>query len=186
TNQLQSVGRLQKDYRQYLLLSDSQFATVEQIRDTVISVEGQVPVRLGDIAEVRDGVQDRTTLITGNGRPAALINISRQIGGNILQLVDQVQYLITHLGTSIPATLHLSVVYDLAEFVRESMKSVRDAILIGALLAVVVLFLFLRQARITVVAAVSLPLTVAATLFFLKILGGALNLMSLGGLAIVI
>src|SRR5581483_6960449 len=77
-------------------------------------------------------------------------------------------------------------VYDLAEFVQESMASVRDAILIGALLAILVLFVFLRNARITLAAAVSLPLTAIATFFFLRVLGGTLNLMSLGGLAIAI
>jgi CzcA family heavy metal efflux pump len=186
TNQLQSVGRLQKDYRQYLLLSNSQFTTLDQIRNAVVSVEKQVPVRLGDIAEVRDGVQDRTTLITGNGDPAALINISRQIGGNILELVDQIRNLTSHLGSSIPSTLHLSVVYDLAQFVRESMNNVRDAILIGAVLAVVILFVFLREGRVTLIAATSLPLSVVGTFFFLHLFGGTLNLMSLGGLAIAI
>lgn len=186
TNQIQSVGRLQKDYRQYLLLTNSQFANLDQIRKTVIAVENQVPVQLGDIAEVRDGVADRTTLITGNGQPAALINISRQIGGNILQLVDQIRNLTQHLGSSIPSTLHLSVVYDLAQFVRESMKNVRDAILIGAFLAVLILFVFLREGRVTLIAATSLPLSVIGTFFFLYLFNGTLNLMSLGGLAIAI
>src|SRR5581483_4288379 len=117
-----------------------QFTSLDQIRETVVAVENQVPVRLGDIAEVKDGVEDRTVLISGNGKPAALINISRQIGGNILQLVDQIRALTGNLGSSIPPTLHLSVVYDLAQFVRDSMDNVRDAILIGAVLAVLILF----------------------------------------------
>jgi CzcA family heavy metal efflux pump len=186
TNQLQSVGRLQKDYRQYLLLSNSQFTNLDQVRNTVVAVESQVPVRLGDIADVRDGVEDRTMLITGNGQPAALINISRQIGGNILELVDQIRNLTSNLGTSIPSTLHLSVVYDLAQFVRESMNNVRDAILIGAILAILILFVFLREGRVTLIAATSLPLSVIGTFFLLHLFGGTLNLMSLGGLAIAI
>src|SRR5207253_6747983 len=68
------------------ILTTSQFANLEEIRNTVVAVEGQTPLRLQDIAEVREGVEDRRTLITGNGQPAALINISRQIGGNILQI----------------------------------------------------------------------------------------------------
>ncbi|HVS74171.1 MAG TPA: efflux RND transporter permease subunit [Candidatus Acidoferrales bacterium] len=186
TNQVQSVGRLQKDYLQYLVLTTSQFQNLDQVRDAVIAVEGASVLHLRDVAEVRDGVEDRTILVTGNGRPAALINISRQIGSNILQLAAQVKDAAAHLGAAIPETLHISVVYDLAEFVESSVASVRDAILIGAALSVLILFVFLREARTTLIAATSLPLSVIGTFFFLYVTGGTLNLMTLGGLAIAI
>ncbi len=186
TNEVTSVGKLPKDYLQYLVLTTSQFTTLDQIRSTVIDTQGPSPVRVSDVAEVSDGVEDRAILVTGNGKPAALINISRQIGGNILQLGNQVIQLISNLGDAIPKTLHVSVVYDLAEFVRDSISSVRDAILIGALLAVIILFLFLRNVRTTLIAAISLPLSVVGTFFIVKIMGGTINLMSMGGLAIAI
>lgn len=186
TNEITSVGKLQKDYQQYLILTNSQFTSLDQIRAAVIAVEGQVPVRLSDIAEVRDGVADATTLVAGNGQPAALISISRQIGGNILQLADQVKAIAANLGSAIPKTLHISFVYDLAQFVQDSMNSVRDAILIGAVLAVLVLYLFLRDVRTTLIAATSLPLSVVGAFFFIYLFGGTLNLMSLGGMAIAI
>ena len=186
TNQVTSVGRLSKDYSQYLVLATSQFANLDDVRNAVVAVDGGAPIRVRDLAEVRYGVADRQTLITGNGRPAALINISRQIGGNILQLAQQIKDDVRDLGSVIPKTLHISVVYDLAEFVSESIGSVRDAIVVGAVLAVGILFLFLRDGRTTLVAAVSLPLSVIGTFFFLKMFGGTLNLMSLGGLAIAI
>ncbi len=185
-NAVTSVGRLQKDYLQYLVLATSQFTSLDDVRNTVVATDNQVPLRLGDIAEVRDGVQDRRTLITGNGQPAALINISRQIGGNILQIARDVNQTATHLGAAIPPTLRLSTVYDLAEFVRGAIGNVRDAILIGAVLAVLILFVFLREGRTTLIAATTLPLCVVATFFFLRLFGGTLNLMSLGGLAIAI
>jgi CzcA family heavy metal efflux pump len=186
TNQVASVGRLQKDYLQYLVLTTAQFTSLDDIRNTVIAVEGQTPVLLREIADVQDGVEDRRTLVTGNGQPAALINISRQIGGNILQIADSIKKEAGHLGSAIPATLRLTVVYDLAEFVSEAMASVRDAILIGAVLAIVILFVFLRELRTTIIATVALPLSVIGTFFFVKLFGGTLNLMSLGGLAIAI
>jgi len=186
TNQVTSVGRLSKDYSQYLVLTTSQFADLDDIRSTVVAIENNVPIRVRDLAEVRDGVQDRQTLITGNGQPAALINISRQIGGNILQLTQDVKDQLKDLGSAIPKTLHISIVYDLAEFVSDSIGSVRDAIFIGGILAVIILLAFLRDLRTTLVAATSLPLSVIGTFFFLKCFGGSLNLMSLGGLAIAI
>ena len=185
-NEITSVGRLSKDYSQYLVLTTSQFADLDDIRSSVVAIENGVPIRVRDLAEVRDGVQDRQTLITGNGQPAALINISRQIGGNILQLTKDVKKQLNDLGPAIPKTLHLSIVYDLAEFVSEAIASVRDAIIIGSILAVIILLVFLRDIRTTLVAAVSLPLSVIGTFFFLKVFGGSLNLMSLGGLAIAI
>lgn len=186
TNNVTSVGRLDTNYQQFLVLTNSQFKGVEEIGNAVISSDPANPVRLKEIAAVAEGVQDRRTLVTGNGHPAAVINVTRQVGGNIISVANQVKDLAFHSSNVIPATLHLSTVYDLAEFVRESIASVRDAVLIGGLLAVVILFVFLRQARITIAAAVSLPLTIVATFFFVKLLGGTLNLMSLGGLAIAI
>ncbi len=186
TNQVLSVGRLPMDYSQYLVLSTSQLVDLDEIWDTAIATENQVPIRLRDIATVGPGVEDHRILITGNGQPAALINISRQIGGNILQLNRQIKAQIAHLGSAIPRTLRLSVVYDLAEFVQSAIGNVRDAILVGAALAVLILFLFLREGRTTLIAAVTLPLSVIGTFFFLRLFGGTLNLMSLGGLAVAI
>ncbi|MDP9268899.1 MAG: efflux RND transporter permease subunit [Acidobacteriota bacterium] len=186
TNNVTSVGRLDSGYQQFLVLTNSQFKTLDDVGNTVLSSDPADPVRLKDVAAIAQGTADRRMLVTGNGRPAAVISVTRQLGGNIISVSNQVKAIALHSRNLIPETLHLSVVYDLAEFVQESMASVRDAILIGALLAIVVLFLFLRNLRITIVAAVSLPLTVAATFFFVKLLGGTLNLMSLGGLAIAI
>jgi CzcA family heavy metal efflux pump len=186
TNQVNSVGRLDKDYSRYLVLATGQFHDLEEIRNTVVAVENEVPIRLRDVAEVREGVEDPRILVYGNGQPGALLSISRQIGGNILQVAGDVKTLAAHLGSAIPSTLHLSVVYDLAEFVREAVASVRDAVLIGGVLAVLILFVFLREGRSTAIAAITLPITVVGTFFFMKLFGGTLNLMSLGGLAIAI
>ena len=82
--------------------------------------------------------------------------------------------------------MRLTVVYDLADFVRNAVASVRDAIAIGGLLAVLVLIVFLRDWRVTAIAAISLPLTIVGTFFILHLVGGTINLMSLGGLAIAI
>jgi len=186
TNQVTSVGRLSKDYSQYLILATSRFANLDDIRNTVVAVDNGAPIRVRDVAEVRFGVSDPRTLITGNGEPAALVNISRQIGGNILAMTRVIKEQIRNLGAAIPKTIRISIVYDLAEFVSESIASVRDAILIGAVLAVLILFWFLRDGRTTLVAATSLPLSVVGTFFFVRLFGGTLNLMSLGGLAIAI
>src|SRR5207244_2727024 len=128
-----SVGRLDEDYSRYLVLATAQFTSLDDIRNTVVAVEDQSPLWLRDIAEVRDGIEDPRTLVYGNGQPGALISIARQIGGNILEVADQINDVRSHLGSAIPPTLRLTVVYDLAGFVREAMASglvIDDAVVV--------------------------------------------------------
>jgi CzcA family heavy metal efflux pump len=186
TNQVVSVGRLPRDYRQYQVLTTAELQSVEDVRQVVVAFRQGTPLYVGDLAEVREGVIDRTTLISGNGEPAALLNVARQIRGNILEVADGAWAALKQYRPSLPPSVKLQVVYDLAEFVRSAVASVRDAILIGGLLAVLVLVVFLRDWRVTAIAAVSLPLTLVGTFFVLQLVGGTLNLMSLGGLAIAI
>ena len=186
TNQITSVGRLPKDYKQYLVLATGELATLDDIRRVVVAFRNQTPVYVGDIAEVREGVLDRTTLITGNGQPAAVISIARQIRGNILAIAQGVEQTLRESAPSLPPAIRIAKVYDLAAFVAEAVRSVSEAIVIGGLLAVFVLLAFLRDWRATFVAATTLPLTIVGSFYFLHLAGGTVNLMSMGGLAIAI
>ena len=186
TNQITSVGRLPKDYQQYLVLATGELTTLDDVRRVVVAFRNQTPIYVGDVADVREGVVDRTTLITGNGQPAAVISVARQIRGNLLTIADGVAATLRDSAASLPPAVRITKVYDLAEFVREAVTSVRDAIAIGSLLAVLVLLAFLRDWRATVVAATTLPLTIVGSFFILHLTGGTINLMSMGGLAIAI
>jgi CzcA family heavy metal efflux pump len=186
TNQVNSVGRLAKDYRQYLVLATAELTSLDDVRNVVVAFKQQTPILVGDLAEVREGVLDKTTLVSGDGQPAALISVARQIRGNIVDVVSGVRDAIQGYSQSLPPTVHWKVVYDLAEFVKSAVANVRDAILIGGLLAVFVLIGFLRDWRITFIAATTLPLTLVGTFWILHLAGGTIDLMSLGGLAIAI
>src|SRR4029079_17572988 len=105
-------------------------------------------VRVSDLGTVTPGSPDRTLLITGNGRDAVSMSISQQIGANILDLKAGVDAALQSLATTLPAGIKMSRVYDLAQFVEESITSVRDAILIGGFLAIIVLIVFLRDWRL--------------------------------------
>ena len=186
TNVVTAVGRLPKDYLQYLVLATAELTSLEDVRKVVVVFREGTPVYLGDIADVRVGVIDRTTLISGGGKAAAVVSVARQIRGNILDVVDGAKAALNDYRASLPPSVRLTVVYDLADFVRNAVASVRDAIVIGGLLAVLVLVFFLRDWRVTAIAAASLPLTIVGTFFVLHLVGGTINLMSLGGLAIAI
>jgi len=179
---VQAVGRVAQDYRQYLIVTDQEAHAPADIGAVV--VRGGLRVR--DVASVQVGTEDHVRIIAGDGKPAALINVTRQVGGNTLALADSVARIMTALAPTLPPGVHLKPVYDQAELVREAVRSVRDAMLIGAALAVVVLLVFLRHGRITAISATSIPLTLAITVFVMRMLGQTFNLMTLGAMAIAI
>jgi CzcA family heavy metal efflux pump len=185
-NQLLPVGRFAEAGLQHLALASGQWASIDQIGASPIIVKDGSTIRVNDLGKVVPGAPDRTLLVTGNGRDAVSISISQQIGANILDLKAGVEQTLTDLAHSLPAGLKVTKVYDLAEFVQSAITNVRDAILIGGFLAIVVLIVFLRDLRLTMIAAVTLPMAVIPTFVFLQVFGGSINLMSMGGLAVAI
>jgi CzcA family heavy metal efflux pump len=187
SNVLQPAGRYTAGALQHLVLASGQWKDIDDIPQTPLVVKGgTTTIRVADIAAVQQGAPDRTILITGNGKVGAEISVSQQVGANILDVRAGVEAALAELARSLPAGLTLSKTYDLAEFVSTAIASVRDAILIGSVLAVIVLLVFLRDWRLTVVAAVTLPLTVMTTFLVMRWLGETINLMSMGGLAVAI
>jgi CzcA family heavy metal efflux pump len=186
-NQLAPVARYSAAGRQTLVLASGLFTAPEQIAQTPVVVRDGAAVRVSDLAAIFPGVPDRTSLVTGGGRDAAaIINVSQQPGASILDVQKGVDQALKELAKSLPSGLRIAKVYDLADFVATAITNVRDAILIGGVLAVIVLLLFLRDWRVTLVSAVTLPLTVLSTFLFLRVLHESINLMSMGGLAVAI
>src|SRR6266542_3047549 len=185
-NQLAPVGRYATGGVQQLVLASGLWPSIPDIAQTPVSVRPEGVVRVSDVATVFPGSPDRVGLITGNGRDVASVSVSQQVGANILEIEAGVQQAVDELARALPAGLHITKVYDLAEFVRASIANVRDAILIGGFLAVVILLLFLRDWRLTLVAAVTLPLAVLMAFVVMRFFGESINLMSMGGLAVAI
>ncbi len=179
---VQAVGRVAQDYRQYLIVTDQEAHSADDVGAVV--VKGGLRVR--DLATVRLGTEDHVRIVAGDGRPAALLNITRQLGGNTLAIADSVARIAAALAPGFPPGVHLKPVYDQAALVRDAVTAVRDAMLVGATLAVIVLLLFLRHGLITAISATSIPLTLAITMFVMSVLGQSFNLMTLGAMAIAI
>jgi CzcA family heavy metal efflux pump len=177
-----AVGRVAQDYKQYLIVSAQEAHTPDDIANVVVG-KG---LRVRDIATVTLGSVDHVMIISGDGKPAALLNITRQPGGNTLAIVDSVAKLAAAIRKTLPPGATLKPVYDQGALVRDAMASVRDAMIIGAVLAVIILLLFLHHARITAISASSIPLTLAISVFAMYMLGQTFNLMTLGAMAIAI
>lgn len=186
TDRASAAGRVDRAYRQFGVIVSGLTNTPAEVAQVVVRRTGERLVRVGDLGTVRYAPADQFQIVTGNGRPAALVNVSRQPNGSTLRVKAAVEAALDSIRPGLPAGVRLDPVYDQAELVSDSMRSVRDAMLIGGALAIVVLFLLLGRLRTTFAAALTLPITVAVTLLGLYIAGDTLNLMSLGGLAVAI
>jgi multidrug efflux pump subunit AcrB len=177
-----AVGRVAQDYKQFLVVTATEATTAEDVANVVVG-KG---LRVKDVATVEMGTEDHVRIVAGDGQPAALLNITRQVGGNTVAIADSVYKAAQELSKTLPKGIILKPVYDQASLVRDATTSVRDAMLIGAILAVIILFIFLRKGRITAISAASIPLTLAITVFVMSLVGQTFNLMTLGAMAIAI
>src|SRR5581483_136296 len=184
TNLIDSPGLIEQNHQLVLSLINGQVRTPEQIASTVIkTTPAGIPVRIGDIGSVAPAVKPVYTIVTANGKPAVLLNIDRQPDSNTVQVADEVHAEVQRLRQTLPPGVVLEPFYDQSIIVSQSIKSVRDAILLGLLLASIILVVFLRDWGTSVVAGLVIPVTVAVTIIALKLLVESFNLMTLGGLA---
>jgi multidrug efflux pump subunit AcrB len=184
TNLVDSPGLLERNHQLFLGLINGQVQTPEQIAGTVIkSTTAGIPVRIGDVASVAPDVKPVYTIVTANGKPAVLLNINRQPDGNTVQVADEVHAAIDEIRKTLPPGVEIQPFYDQSVIVSESIKSVRDAILLGLILASIILVVFLRDWGTSLVAGLVIPVTVMVTFIALKVMGQTFDLMTLGGLA---
>ena len=182
-NVVTAVGRLEDHYKLYLAIADTRLRTLRQIGDTVVKSGSNGLVRLEDIATVSDGMVPQWIRVNADGRPAVLFNIYQQPGSNSVQIARDVEAKLAAYRPQLPPGVKLANWYDQSVLVMDSAASVRDAILIGTGLAVLVLFAFLRNIKITLIAAIVVPTVLAATVVLLYVLGMSFNIMTLGGMA---
>ncbi|TAL70957.1 MAG: efflux RND transporter permease subunit [Burkholderiaceae bacterium] len=182
-NVITAVGRLEDHYKLYLAISDTRLKTLRQIGDTIVKNSPSGIVRVEDVAQVSDGVVPQWIKVNADGRPAVLLNIYQQPGSNSVQIARDVRAKLAAYHAQLPAGVKLANWYDQSVLVTASAVSVRDAIVIGTVLAVLVLFAFLRNVKITLIAAIVVPTVLAATVVLLYALGMSFNIMTLGGMA---
>ena len=184
TNLIDSPGLLERNHQLYLGLISGQVRDPQQIAATVIKTTAAgVPVRVGDVAKVEPAVRPLYTVVSANGKPAVLLSINRQPESNTVQVADEVHAEVESLRKSLPPGVAIHPYYDQSDIVKQSIASVRDAILIGLILASIILVIFLRDWGTSVVAGLMIPATIALTFIVLKLMGESFNLMTLGGLA---
>jgi CzcA family heavy metal efflux pump len=184
SNMIDSPGLIENNHELSLTLVTGQARNPAEIGNIVVrATPNGVPVRIADIASVHPSVMPVYTMVTANGKPAVLLNIFRQPDSNTVAVADAANQELDQIRQTLPPGVTIQTFYDQSTLVRDSIASVRDAILIGLILAAIILVLFLRDWGSSIVAGLVIPATIAITLIALKELGESFNLMTLGGLA---
>ena len=180
-NVLSAAGQVQDRGRLSLVLADRTIASPAAVGEIVVKSAPSGVVRVRDVATVQAGVVPVWQRIVEDGRPAVLLNIYEQPDGNSVKIAHSVVQKLA--GLKLPSGVRLVCWYDQSQLVIQSAVSVRDAVLIGLVLAALVLFLFLRSWRVTLIALIVVPATLVATILVLSLLGMSFNIMTLGGIA---
>lgn len=179
-----SGGRLEQGTQRFLVRTLNEFRSLEEMANTAIAtVDGQ-PVYLRDVARVEHGYKERTAITRLDGRECVELAVYKEGDANTVQLAKAIHERLAALDSSLPPDTALRTVYDQSTFIANSVSEVSDAALWGGLLSVIVLYLFLRDARATLVAGIVIPVTVIGIFVLMYGFNLSLNIMSLGGIAL--
>src|SRR6478672_238666 len=183
SNIIESPGLIEENHQLELALISGQARKPEELNGIVVATVNNAPVTVADVATVSGGVEPQYTMVTADGKPAALVNVNRQPDANTVAVVDEVRRTLSAMRGQIPSDVHVAAYYDQSLLVRDSISSVRDAIIIGLLLSVVILYAFLRNWGTTFVAILVIPVTVLVTFLAMWLARLSFDLMTLGGVA---
>lgn len=180
-NALAAVGHVQDRNQLYLVVADHSIAQLAAIGRIVLKSDARGWVRLSDVASVHEGYVPQWIKVSEDGKPAVLFNVYEQPDGNAVQIAADVRAKLA--AYHLPHGVTLKSWYDQSELVTASARSVRDAVLIGLLLAALVLMVFLRNLRVTMIAMLVVPASLAIAVLLLHLMGMSFNIMTLGGIA---
>ena len=179
-----SGGRIEEGDQRFLVRTINQFSSVDEIADLLVRVGGAVPIRLRDVATVSQGYREREAIIRIDGREAVELAIYKEGDANTVAVAEALRARLDEVKDNLPTGAALTVIDDQSVFIEESINQVRSAAIEGGILAILVIFFFLRHAWSTFIISLTLPVCILATFFFMGQLGLSLNVMSLGGLAL--
>ena len=180
----QAKGTFEGPHQAFTIGANDQLLSSVGYRSVIIAYRNGAPVRLSDVATVIDGVENTQQAAWANRDPAVILNIQRQPGANIISVVDRVQRILPQLKASLPASIELTTLTDRTTTIRASVEDVQFELMLTIALVVMVIFLFLRSVRATVIPSVAVPLSLIGTFGVMYLLGFSLNNLTLMALTI--
>jgi CzcA family heavy metal efflux pump len=169
----------------YVLKTDSRFNVVAPIEDIVLRIDNGIPIRIRDVGRVEDSYQEQTEIIRINGKPGLNLSVQKMYGANTVNVVDNVLQALPRL-TGIPPNVRLSITFDQSLYIRQTISGLQHEILLGALLAMIIILLFLRNIRGTLIIVVAIPMSILITFIMFRFGNITLNIMTLGGFALAV
>ncbi len=179
-----ALGNFDGPHQDYQINANDQLLTSQEFANVVVAYHNGSPVRLSDVARVVDDVENVRQAAWMNETPAVIVNIQRQPGANIIQVVDRVKALLPLLQSNLPAAVHVTVLTDRTITIRASVKDVEFELMLTVALVVMVIFLFLRNVRATIIPSVAVPLSLVGTFGVMYLAGYSLNNLTLMALTI--
>lgn len=177
-------GRLRDREAEFLVRTVNEFQALDDIGKAILFEEGSRRVRLEDVATISRGYKERDLISRVQGEEAVELALYKEGHANTVQVARDVKHRLERLAETLPAGVHTRVLFDQSTFIEEALGEVRSNAIIGGLLAIFVLYLFLRDRRSTLIVGLVIPISVVATFLVMQQLGVSLNIMSLGGLAL--
>ncbi len=178
-------GDLKTGRFDYSLKTESRFNVVKPMEDIVIKTVSGVAVRVRDVGRVEDSYQEQTEIVRVNGRPGLMLRVQKLSSANTVEVVDNVLRAIPRL-TGIPQGVHLSLSFDQSLYIRQTISGLQREAMLGAVLAMIIIMLFLRNMRGTLIIIVAIPLSILITFIWFRFGGVTLNIMTFGGLALAV
>ncbi|MEZ5318496.1 MAG: efflux RND transporter permease subunit [Vicinamibacterales bacterium] len=182
-NQNVPLGEIDEGDTTYLLRSRSQFDSIDELRNLIVFTRSGVPIYLRDIATVNDTTEDNRSFLRINGKPGVRMRVTKQSGKNTVAIAAGVRDQIERINREVDG-VRLVILQDQSKFIEQSIAAVREAAFFGAFLVVIVLFVFLRNFRSTLIICTSIPISIVGTFALLYFSGFTLNTMTFGGLAL--
>jgi multidrug efflux pump len=184
TNANRPKGFLDDGTRYWQVQANDQAKTAAEYLPIIVAYRNGAAVRLGDLGRVEDSVQDLRNYGSANGKPAVLLIINRQPNANIIEVVDRIVALLPELRASVPADVNIEMMMERTSTIRASLREVERTLMISVALVILVVFLFLRNARATLIPAIAVPISLIGTFAAMYLLGFSLNNLSLMALTI--
>ncbi len=180
----QPKGSFDGPVRSILMDANDQLRSPEEYRDLIIAWQDGAPLRLGDVATITNAAEDRRLAAWADTLPAVLINVQRQPGANVIEVVDRVQAMLPQLSASLPASVQLTILSDRTQSIRASVRSVQHELIFAVGLVVLVTFLFLKDFSATIIPSIAVPLSLIGTFGVMYLAGYSLNILTLMALTI--
>jgi multidrug efflux pump len=180
----QAKGVIDGSRQSYTIGANDQLFSSDQYKPIVVAYRNGAPIRLSDVANVIDGTENTLLAAWMNQTPAVIVNVQRQPGANIIDVVDRIKKLMPQLQASLPAAVKIQILTDRTITIRASVKDVEFELVLTIVLVVIVIFLFLRNWRATIIPSVAVPLSIVGTFGVMYVLGYSLNNLTLMALTI--